>query len=178
MHILAFVERNTCPSLSSLAVSAQTPTHSPSLTDRLPASPSNARGPKKFDSLPRRFSTTNAPETVALASPATARARRSLWTPTRSRSITPAVSSSESPGPSRLPDNALVISVSTLLDAGGSSVTALLDDVEAVKSVASSAGYKLRTNIGLARAFVRLALEKKRLSAYLKLLLSDSVLLR
>ncbi|KAL5970649.1 DENN domain-containing protein 5B [Taenia solium] len=178
MHILAFVERNTCLSLSSLAMSAQTTTHSPGPTDRLPASPSTSRGPRKFDSLPRRFSTTTTPETVALASPVTARVRRSLWTPTRSRSITPAVSSSESPGPSRLHDNALVISVSSLLDAGGSSVTALLDDVEAVKSVASSAGYKLRTNIGLARAFVRLALEKKRLSAYLKLLLSDSVLLR
>ncbi|VDM18740.1 unnamed protein product [Hydatigera taeniaeformis] len=178
MHILAYVERNTCSSLSSLAVSAHTPTHSHALIDRLSRSPSTARDARKFDSLPRRLSVTT-PETAALSPPtSTGRGRRSLWIPTRSRSITPAVPSSDSPRPSRLPDNALVISVSSLLDAGGSSVTALLDDVEAVKSVASSAGYKLRTNIGLARAFVRLALEKKRLSAYLKLLLSDSVLLR
>nr|CDS23721.1 RUN [Echinococcus granulosus] len=179
MHILAFVERNTCPSLSSLAVSARAPTHLPDLTGRLPRSPSTALGSRKFDSLPLRLtSTTNTSEIVALSPPATARVRRSLWAPTRSRSSTPAVPSSDSPRPSRLPDDTLVISVSSLFDAGGSSVTALLDDVEAVKSVASSAGYKLCTNIGLARAFVRLALEKKRLSAYLKLLLSDAVLLR
>lgn len=96
------------------------------------------------------------------------------------RSTTPAPI--ESPKTSRTNDNSVVISVSSLLDAGGSSITAFIDDVEAVKSVASAStaagGYKLRTNIGLARAFVRLALEKKRLSVYLKLLISDATLLR
>ncbi|VUZ52515.1 unnamed protein product, partial [Hymenolepis diminuta] len=108
------------------------------------------------------------------------RLRRVLWTPSRSRSNTPAPI--ESPKTSCANDDSVIISVSTLLDAGGSSITAFIDDVEAVKSVASSStaagGYKLRTSIGLARAFVRLALEKKRLSAYLKLLISDATLLR
>lgn len=46
-------------------------------------------------------------------------------------------------------------------------------DVRAIQSIAD-----VKTHIGLARAFVRLALEKKRLSIYLKLLLCDAVLLR
>lgn len=36
----------------------------------------------------------------------------------------------------------------------------------------------IKTDVGYARAFVRLALEKKMLSAHLKELLSDSELLR
>lgn len=73
------------------------------------------------------------------------------------------------------------VCISSLLDSGSSNLSsALVADVEGVKSVASfgGAGYKLRTNIGLSRAFVRLALEKKRLSVYLKLLISDAALLR
>lgn len=164
------MDRNPYPTPASPTLSSRTPTHSPILINRLTRSASTAPSPRKSDSLPRRLSTTIKP-TVPSSPTITSRVRRHLRTPKGSRSNTP-----DSP---RYPDNSLVISVSSFLDAGiGSSVAALLDDIEAVKSVASSANYKLRTNIGLARAFVRLALEKKRLSAYLKVLLSDAVLLR
>ncbi|KAM7534413.1 hypothetical protein Aperf_G00000111732 [Anoplocephala perfoliata] len=193
VHIQEFMERNACDSVQSISHSvSRTPTQSPALPTRLPRSASTARTSvttsmpaRKFDSLPRRLSTAS-PITVessaGTSSPISgSRIRRAIWTPTRSKSNTPAAV--ESPKSSRPPpENSLVISVASLLDAGGTSISVFIDDVEAVKSVASSStaagGYKLRTNIGLARAFVRLALEKKRLSAYLKLLISDATLLR
>ncbi len=97
---------------------------------------------------------------------------RQLWS---GRSSTPGPPQSHHNPPPTVPEGSLLVSVNGLLDSGPS---ALIDDVNSVRGVAAAADYKLRTNIGLARAFVRLALEKKRLSAYLKLLLSDATLLR
>ncbi|VDO06288.1 unnamed protein product [Rodentolepis nana] len=193
-HIQGFVKRNAHESPQSVGLlPSRTPTHSPALPSRLPRSASTARASgasaslRKHDSLPRRSSTTAAASPVPIESSASAKSpltasrfRRALWTPSRSRSNTPApIDSSNTSGAT---DDSVIISVSNLLDLDGTSTTAFIDDVEAVKSVASSStaagGYKLRTNIGLARAFVRLALEKKRLSTHLKLLMSDSTLLR
>uniref|UniRef100_A0A5K3FFI6 UDENN domain-containing protein n=1 Tax=Mesocestoides corti TaxID=53468 RepID=A0A5K3FFI6_MESCO len=150
--------------------------------------------PTNYASIPRRSagpterrisqtvtrSSSVVPSVAVQRSPAVARMRQ-LWGSGQRRASTPGraePSTTSTPTTPRAADGALVVSVASLLDAGGNSVASLLDDVEAVRTVASTAGYKLRTNIGLARAFVRLALEKKRLSAYLKLLLSDAVLLR
>nr|CDS27730.1 RUN [Hymenolepis microstoma] len=193
-HIQGFVKRNALESPQSVGLlPSRTPTHSPALPSRLPRSASTARTSgtsvalRKHDSLPRRSSTTTTASPMPIESSAStkspltvSRFRRALWTPSRSRSNTPApIESSYTSGAN---DDSVVISVSNLLDIDGTSTTAFIDDVEAVKSVASSStaagGYKLRTNIGLARAFVRLALEKKRLSTHLKLLMSDSTLLR
>ncbi|VDD76082.1 unnamed protein product [Mesocestoides corti] len=196
VHLMAFVDRNSTLSPEGVHQTAQSPA---SLSTRPPASPaasgriarsastaSTAPPPNPECPTERRISQTVTrsssvvPSVAVQRSPAVARMRQ-LWGSGQRRASTPGraePSTTSTPTTPRAADGALVVSVASLLDAGGNSVASLLDDVEAVRTVASTAGYKLRTNIGLARAFVRLALEKKRLSAYLKLLLSDAVLLR
>ncbi|BHF78626.1 DENN domain-containing protein 5B [Sparganum proliferum] len=114
-------------------------------------------------------------------SPAATRMRSFLpsWVSSRSTviSATPVVTEiangTGSAGTGNPASSLLVVDVSGLRDDALSDVDIFGRDVLAIRSTVDA-----KSQIGLARAFVRLALEKKRLSIYLKLLLSDAHLLR
>uniref|UniRef100_A0A0X3NW61 DENN domain-containing protein 5A n=1 Tax=Schistocephalus solidus TaxID=70667 RepID=A0A0X3NW61_SCHSO len=115
-------------------------------------------------------------------SPAATRMRSFLpsWVSSRSAviSATPIVTETTSAGGSastggNSASNVLVVDVSGLRDDALTDSELFGRDVFGVRSTVDA-----KSQIGLARAFVRLALEKKRLSIYLKLLLSDAPLLR